>query len=404
MKRLTTFLCLFGLVFGSLTINGQNEINGYIRYHNNPEYPLPDVLVELHDMNGNLIDSYLTGDDGFYSFQDLPEGEFTIHATTSLEGPLVTIENAVDIVLYLAGLIQFDAYQFMAADVTGNGVVNMQDFRFIVVNYLAHGQPFPAGDWQFDELLVSTFSRDGEDTLSSGGTKTGGGTSGVWHPTGRDLIETISLETDGHLLVEAGEMVSFPVTFRNSMDIGGYLLSFGYNAEVFQFVEAIPSHDNVAVNHEDGQIKLVWLNEAFDESNYSDAVVDFTFMVIKENSAHQGTIVNLNAESHMVDRNGDFLSPVLFAPEVAFKLLGLDAMFTVSPNPAIDYLNIGFEADAGAYEVKLINLAGQVVKSWQISSSSRKTLYIGDLVQGIYQLQAVESASGKVHTKRIFVR
>ncbi len=221
MKRLITLASFLGILLSANMAYSQNEVNGFIYYHNNPEYPLPEVTVSLFDEAGDLVDTFLTGDDGYYQFTGLEEGMYSLTANTDLEGPDVTMQDALNILFYINGNMQFTPYQVMAADVTGNGQVNMQDFVFILIHHLVFGNPFPAGDWQFDELLVSTFSRDGQDTLSSGGSKTGT-VSGIWLPTGRDYVEELSFTPEGTIVAIQDELIRFPLQLSNTFDLNGY--------------------------------------------------------------------------------------------------------------------------------------------------------------------------------------
>jgi hypothetical protein len=406
MKKLLTLACFLSIVLSANLAYSQNEVNGYIYYHNNPEYPLPEVTVSLFDEAGELVSTFLTGDDGYYEFSGLNEGIYSITATTDLEGPDVTIQDALNILFYLNGIMQFTPYQVMAADVTGNGQVNMQDFVFIVVQHLVFGNPFPAGDWQFDELFVSTFSRDGEDTLSSGGVKSGG-TVGVWLPTGRDYIEELSLTPEGSLVAAQDELIHFPLQLSNTFDLNGYLMVLDYDAAMFEITSVDPAIDNVNVSIDNGQIRMSWINtDLAQEVNLPQTLADFTIRVLQNGRAFKGMAFEINPESHFIDRSGEFVNFFdILAPEIIFKSLGIDEAFSVSPNPASDIIQVRLDAGTNAQTIKMYNSAGQLVRNWQVDLAAKQhSYYIGDMIPGIYQLIVIDSRGDLLNNHRLLIR
>ncbi len=405
MKKLVSIACFLGILLSANLAYSQNEVNGYVYYHNNPEYPLPEVTVSLFDEAGDLVGTFMTGDDGFYQFTGLEEGMYTLTADTDLEGPDVTMQDALNILLYLNGIMQFTPYQIMAADVTGNGQVNNQDFVYIVVHHLVFGNPFPAGDWQFDELLVSTFSRDGEDTLSSGGVKSGG-TIGIWLPTGRDYVEELTLTPEGSLLAVQDEPITFPLRLSNTFDLNGYLLVLDYDASMFEITNVEPTIDNVNVSIDKGQVRMSWINADVDAIvNLPQTLADFTFR-LRQDGNFRGMPFELNTESHFIDRNGEFVNFFdMLAPEIVLKSLGLDEAFSVSPNPASDHIQISLDGRPNAEIIKLYNSAGQLVRNWQVGVSVKQhSYYIGDLMPGIYQLTVIDSRGSLLNNHRLLIR
>lgn len=406
MKKLLTLACFLSIVLSANLAYSQNEVNGYIYYHNNPEYPLPEVTVSLFDEAGELVSTFLTGDDGYYEFSGLNEGIYSITATTDLEGPDVTIQDALNILFYLNGIMQFTPYQVMAADVTGNGQVNMQDFVFIVVQHLVFGNPFPAGDWQFDELFVSTFSRDGEDTLSSGGSKTGT-VSGIWLPTGRDYIEELSLMPQGSLIAAQDEILHYPMHLSNTFDLNGYLLVLDYDADLFEITKIEPTIENVSVSIENGQIRMSWINADVDRVvDLPQTLADFTIRIKHSEKAFKGMAFEINPESHFIDRSGEFVNFFdILAPEVFFKSLSLNEAFSISPNPATDNIQIRFESSKDAQAIKIYNSAGQLVRNWQVNAAaSHQNYYIGDMLPGIYQLTVVDRNGARLNSHRLLIK
>lgn len=407
MKKLITTLLTFTILVGASLVYGQQNIDGVVLYHNNPEYPIPDVVVEMLDMDGNLVGTTVTDDDGFYVFENVADGEYHLQFSTDLEPAEVTMQNALDILFYLNGLLEFNAYQLMAADVNADGKINMKDFLFIVVNYLVFGEPFPAGEWQFEEVFVELGARSSGSSSTSGGTSTGN-TDGVWLPTGRDMFEELELLADGVLHAYEGEELSFPLKLENAFDINGYLMVLDYNPELFVPVQITPYMDDMAVSVEAGQIRFSWVNTNPGQSvHLPEVMANFTFRVIQMDETHNGPAFRLNPKSHLVDGSGALTTFAdILAPDIKLMNVDVDNEISVSPNPASDYIQVASDQLNGkTVDVRLYNINGQLLRNWQhtVNAGSRD-MYIGDLKAGIYQLVVSEPDSKDVFRKRLLVR
>jgi hypothetical protein len=408
MKRIFTLICLAGLLSSlPMAVMSQNTFVGHVFYHNNPEYPLPEVNVKLFDMDNNLVASYMTDDDGLYQFTDIPDGEYVIKATTTLPADGITMQHALNIVFYLNGQMQFTPYQLMAADVTGNGEVNINDFLYIVVQYLVYGNQFPAGDWLFEDLYVSTLGRNGDpDTLSSAGTRVGE-TGGIWLPTGRASIEELSFETEDIIAAQPNEYVTVPLYVENAYDLNGFLMVLDYDDHLFEIVRLNSELENVATSINNGQIRFSWINaELANNISFPEMLAEITIKVRQSNTLHDGPAFSINPESHFIDLKGEIANHVnLFSPAIELNLPVTEDPFVISPNPASSHIQLSFVNEAKQLDVYIYNMAGQMVKSWQIgTASSQNSLYIGDLLPGIYQLVAIERNNRKSYNQRLLVR
>lgn len=406
MKRLIALLSIFAILVGAGMAYGQEQIDGHVFYHNNPEYPIPEVMVELHDADGNLVETALTDDDGFYAFEELAFGEYHLQFSTNLEPAAVTMEDALNILFYLNGLIEFDAYQLMAADVNADGKVNMKDFLFIVVNHLVFGNPFPAGEWQFEELYVELGARSSGSGNTSGGSGTGD-TDGIWLPTGRDLIEALELRPDGILSAQEGEEINFSLKLENAFDINGYLMVLDYDETLFAPVQVTPVMDDVSVSIEEGQIRFSWVNtEPGQTVHLPEVMATFAFMVLHADENHSGPAVKLNPKSHLVDGSGAITTFAdILAPDVKLKAFDVADEISISPNPAADYIQIASDRLNGkTVDVRLYSTSGQLLRSWQHThTAGTEAMYIGDLKAGIYHLVVTDASKKDVFRKRLLI-
>ncbi len=61
------------------------------------------------------------------------------------------------------GLYNLTPIQQLAADVDGNGVINMNDYFTVVFGWFLYGYPFPSGDWVFTDATVVAGLKDGNN-------------------------------------------------------------------------------------------------------------------------------------------------------------------------------------------------------------------------------------------------
>ncbi len=120
------------------------SVSGYVRYYNNL-FPVPDVGVVL----ANYIGS--TNASGEFSFSEIPEGDYVIKPQKTGGGSeSISPFDAAKILQYSVGLIELNPYQFIAADVSGNGTVSPFDASYILQYSVQLIQSFPIGkDWFF---------------------------------------------------------------------------------------------------------------------------------------------------------------------------------------------------------------------------------------------------------------
>ncbi|HMM12208.1 MAG TPA: SdrD B-like domain-containing protein, partial [Bacteroidales bacterium] len=166
-------LVLLTIAFlATIQLNAQS-VWGYVNYFNNPLYPIEGVTVKLYNMADVLQATTTTDGNGYYVFNNVTGTQFKIRASTTLPGFDANIVNANDILRFLNGEIEFNTWQYIAADVDGNGVVNMNDYQFVAVNHYLFGEAFPAGAWQFDEAQIDLIINAGGGPSDLGGSRLG---------------------------------------------------------------------------------------------------------------------------------------------------------------------------------------------------------------------------------------
>ena len=160
----TIILCFTVLAFA------QNQVDGHLTYHSS--WPMGNSTVLLTDMNGTVLQSAPTDGTGYFSFDNVPNGDYQLTATTQLSAGGIDMSDAFMIMMHLYNLYPFNSIQAMSADVDGDGMVTWNDYYTIVVGWFTQGYPFPAGEWTFETINLSlTGSREGfSGGITSGST------------------------------------------------------------------------------------------------------------------------------------------------------------------------------------------------------------------------------------------
>jgi len=162
MKNIKTiFTVLLSFLF--ISVIAQNTITRTIKYHDEEGLPLAGVHVELYDLNNTLLQSTYTDDNGVYVFNDVENGTYKITHNYDAVYTNVNMGDATLIMLYLNGLYEFTPLEAIAADVDGDGEITWADYDFLMVDYGINGDPFPAGDWAFSEVIVDLGAKDTEE-------------------------------------------------------------------------------------------------------------------------------------------------------------------------------------------------------------------------------------------------
>lgn len=132
-------------------------IEGHVYYGISGNIALQNTSVELWNA-GQIVQSTQTGTDGSFSFSQVPDGTYTIKvtSTTNWGGG-----NAVDALLAMKHFVSMDpltGLRLATSDVDGSGFTNSADALAIMKRFVSMQNSFPAGDWTFEEPVITVSS------------------------------------------------------------------------------------------------------------------------------------------------------------------------------------------------------------------------------------------------------
>ncbi len=336
-KTTMLFLCLAWLS----PIFAQNEIVGTVNYHDDPNSPVPEVVIDLFDMNNNLMQSTTTNDYGEYAFDSIPNGSYYLVSSTSLTPGQVTLQDAFLIMMHLFGIYDFTDYEFAAADVNGSGTITWSDYFIVLINYILQGQPFPVGDWQFESVQIDFYSRTLGTTDTATVWATGSGDlEGMWNPTGRSLPLISSTVSESIAL--STETTELEISSNYSELISGFNLNIKYPSELMTITDIVGPDGNLSYAIDNGVLKIVWMDESENTGShiYGDHLC--TILVNQKNSVtnHQ-EMMSTDDLGMVLDNNGMAVEGVeIKLPQIKTSEFNTANGAIAYPNPVTNQLNI----------------------------------------------------------------
>lgn len=352
---LSTFLIL---VFPLLTF-GQGQISGTLLYHDYA--PLPGIETILLNSSGQQIASTTTASDGLYQFNNVPNGTYTVTFETNEDGGGVDLSDAFLVLLYTQGLYPLNDIQQLAADVNGNGAVQYSDYVLILVSYLHNGNPFPVGEWVFEDVQYTVGQRDVPITKGS----SAGDVNGTYLPEKKIKSSSFAVNNDGESIPAIpGETVTVDMTLQAIQEIAGMHLYFELpEGLILTGIESISEYFNFSLV-EDG-FKLTWMNEAAKGLAFQEGspVVTMTLKVDESISQDEELSISLKPESHFIDGQGQLIRSLgINLPTVKVSLPQQPVDIQVYPNPFIQQVTFRYNlTEPGRVKINLYNSTGQLV-------------------------------------------
>ncbi len=376
-----------------IVLTGQNYIDGTLLYHNNPEYPIPEAEAVLFDQAGQLVATTLTNADGYFSFDDVPDGSYFVEFSTDLDVGQVGMEDALSIIFYLAGIIDYSPLQQLAMDVDGSGNISMNDFSYILIQHILFGNPFPVGDWVFEDYEVITNTRSGDGSI--GGSRTGD-SQGVLVPTGRDEVQGYEILTRSQIAMNSDEAWIPVYAQLSEKPILGYVLAINFNPEQVEIVDVKSPLGDINYSIVENQLRISWVDT---ESSFTvDSNTPITNIRVKiKDHAPDGNYFTLGNNTQILGQDGKSIDYLVFEmPALIFQEIAA----TIYPNPTAEFVNVKLALEEPTdLLVNIYNTNGQLMVNKMINAVKgiqTKQVLLSDLAPGSYQLIIEDAAQGTV--------
>ncbi len=357
MKKFFTKTIL-AVLFLSMTsgISAQTSMQGTVLYHKNPAKPIPSVQVTLSTPNGNVVASTTTNGLGQFVFTNIPQGTYKLSSETTIPAGGINLTDSYMLMLYLLGFNNLTPIQAIAADVDGNGQVTWNDYFTIIIGWFLQGYPFPSGDWQFiDEMVTFTGTlKDGSKTIT--GTSSGD-LNGSYIPNiTKDAQTTVSLNNQ---LTSSTNQANINIASSQELTGFGLVLSFDNLQQVPTNVTSTLKGFNYSIN--ENSVRVAWIAEDGKPINFEKGKTLFTL----EGGQFNEKSISVLPESHAISTNGEIL------PQFGIDMAKPNfTNCTIYPNPTSNLLNINFTAaENQQYSVSILGQDGSQVMTTDYMST-----------------------------------
>ncbi len=137
-----------------LMITGGNSLAGSVRYLNNSQTPMENVMVCLMQQ-GDTIYTTTTGSSGQYQFQNVLPGTYEVKPVCTFTWGGGNSSDALMILKHFVGLSPLSGLNLDAADADNNGYINSVDAFYVQKRFVGIINSFPAGDWVFEPNVAN---------------------------------------------------------------------------------------------------------------------------------------------------------------------------------------------------------------------------------------------------------
>jgi hypothetical protein len=362
MKNFVNSLTLILVLLFSTQFLQAAVVDGQVLYQDNPDRPVNNVMVVLRNLDNNELQTYTTGGNGYYVFNDVPNGNYILTGTTALPGGGVTLLDAFLVFLHLNRMYPFTPMQTLAADVNGSGNVTWGDY-ILILNHIRKGHPFPVGPWTFE---ISTFTISNfKDGVPNGlGGTCSGDVGGTFVPTVNNT-PALPVAQEGSINVTNEEPFSTRILTQNDFTITGAGLIINYPSDLITIESVEFKGTDYEYTIDGGQVRLIWGDPNTAPIHFGTGETLITLHGISTPAFTQGITASLSLDGNTSLINPDnqeitnlkFASPVIKYGNPSLKLSNYPNPFTSSTR-----LNI-YTPEAGNASVEIFSASGQMVKN-----------------------------------------
>lgn len=298
IKTLATLLLIFT---ASIVAAQTHTVYGTVSYHNDGIRVLEGVTMNLFDGNDALVGTTTSNNNGYYEFTNLPNGTYTLTGSYNATPGGVDVISAIMVLQHITGAAPLEGMAYLAADVNGDGQITWGDYFLILIQNLIFGNPFPVGDWVFEEL---TFTLDG--LKSSNEKSTGGSSAG---DVNGDYEPQLSLEPlclnvyEEPVYARPGDELSVAVRISETAMLAGMHLVISYPSDLLEIIEVDCPMSGFEYLINNNTIILSAVEESSGYKGFMKGDELVSLRVRTTGAYNEGSVINLTLgeQSHFVN-------------------------------------------------------------------------------------------------------
>jgi hypothetical protein len=348
-----------------------------------------------HFGNGTTLSNYTGDQDGNISLENIPlYDDMYLWASVPEDYPEYKVDIADFVVLQerLLGLHQFNTRQNIPADLNLDGVVNHRDLQLLRSILLGTVRNWPGGHQM---RMIPNSSLELADSITIPGEKLTPSTFlGFADFTGfyrGQLAQTIN-ELEGrsiiNFFVESNESEIYKkqiITSEEDLSIKGMIIEIDIKDHTLIPEILLDNQSNFEMNYTNG--KMVFLRSNSVLINSGDEI-----LILPSGINPQEIQIELVLQNKSSKNTGKIIPR-------SDVISHLSEMFAISPNPAMDFIEInGYAIE----QVELFDITGRLIKKVKFQEDSNSILvYLTDIDSGAYVIRIL-GKSGYT-TKKLIV-
>jgi len=390
-----TLLLLTGQVFA------QSDISGLVLYHFKANKPIPSVQLNLVDQAGVVVASATTDLSGSYTFTNVPFGNYTMTAATSITAGGITMGDAFLMFLHLCNIYPFTPIQELAADVDGDGTVTWDDYWTVVIGWFVQGYPFPTGPWVFQDVtVVHTGAKTNPPAM---GGSSAGDVNGTFVPSTRDLAAIQATYTEKI----AGSDFNVEIFAKDITEASAMGMVINYPSSSVEIKDVTCQMGDINMSVVNGQIRISWVNQTTSATSVDP---DSPVLVIHAgtSSSYDGRDIKfiIDPVSHFSNFKGEQIDTRYTLPLITNSATCLSTNY---PNPFSGSTSIMYTLPTDAkVNISLFNQQGQLVKVITETEAGAGTHYLVfdsfGLEAGVYYYTLKATGGSNLNeTKRMII-
>ncbi|MBP7496032.1 MAG: hypothetical protein KA792_00005 [Bacteroidales bacterium] len=134
------------------------KLDGTITYANSENTPITQLRLYLKDKESIVIDSVLSDSTGYFQFNNLRNGIYTISSNINKQWGGSNFEDALLLINnYLSRYKISDKIKRIASDVNSDNIINPLDALIINRRFIGSLENFKSGDWYFPPQKITIY-------------------------------------------------------------------------------------------------------------------------------------------------------------------------------------------------------------------------------------------------------
>ncbi len=378
------------------------SLQGFVTYDNEDETPIQGIMIYALDENGLAQDSAVSDYNGYYFFNALEPGTYTLNAFSDHQWGGGNATDALIISLNTIGLYNLSEFKQMAGDVSANSVLNSTDGLLVKRRSIASIDTFPAGDWLLESPIVEL---NGNITQAIKALCMGDINASYLYTGFKSMGLNYQLHPQKEEWIIPGSVFNVLVSSKDALELGAINLELEFPAESVEIVGLNTDLPNAMVNQHQNKISMAW--SSLNPLNISDSepLLSIRMKLLKDELIEP--ILNLGASTELADARANIHDQVSFIYSdvriIAYGDLLLEQNF---PNPFTTSTTIQYTIPkSGRVSLEIHNNMGQLIESL-INQTMEVGSYSldfnrGHLAPGIYQYTLMLETENQVLRKSL---